>query len=331
MNLTRRRFLFAALLSLATPGIGLSAESELLRLAQTIPLPGVKGRFDHFACDAATGRVVVAALANDTGEVIDVTRAKRLHTIAGLHKPTGALMLEGRICFANGDDGSFRGYDAVSFAEVAKLEGLDDADNVRFDRAAKVLYVGYGEGALAAVNPEGNRLLHTISLAAHPESFQLETRGPRIFVNVPGKKQIAVVDRAKRAVVDTWPMTRWQANFPMALDEQSQRLFVGCRDPARLVILDSAAGNPIADLEISGDTDDLFFDAKRQRIYVSCGQGFLDVIQRRGGDAYERVARVPTRAGARTSYFSGELDRLVLAVPERGEFPAEIRVYQPGG
>jgi hypothetical protein len=271
----------------------------------------------------------VAALGNDTGEVIDVTRAKRLRTVSGLHKPTGAVMLSGRICFANGGDGTFRSYDAATFAETAKLEGLDDADNVRFDRAAKVIYVGYGEGALAAVNPEGNQLLHSIQLAAHPESFQLETRGPRIFVNVPDKKQIAVVDREKRSVVGTWPMTKWQANFPMALDEPAQRLFVGCRNPARLVVLDTATGKPAADLEISGDTDDLFFDARRQRIYVSCGEGWLDVIQRKEGDHYERVGRLPTRAGARTSYFSVELDRLFVAVPERGGSAAEVRVYQP--
>jgi hypothetical protein len=124
-------------------------------------------------------------------------------------------------------------------------------------------------------------------------------------------------------------MEKWQANFPMALDESAHRLYVGCRKPARLVVMDTERGVPVADVAISGDTDDLFFDAKRQRIYVSCGEGFLDVVQKREGDRYERLARIATRAGARTSYFSPEIDRLWLAVPEHGGQSAELRVYQP--
>lgn len=306
-------------------------EAAPLVLKTTIALPGVKGRFDHFACDATKRRLIVAALGNNTGEVLDVAGFKRLHTVTGLRKPTGALMLTEphRFYFANGDDGTFRAFDAATNAPASQLGALDDADNVRFDAAAKLIYIGYGEGALGVTDPATSRLLHSIPLAAHPESFQLEAHGPRIFVNVPDKKHIAVVDRQQRKVVTTWPMEKWQANFPMALDEAAHRLFVGCRRPARLVVFDTTRGVPVADLEISGDTDDLFFDAKRQRLYVSCGEGFLDVIQRRDADHYERTARIATRAGARTCFFSPELDRLFLAVPERSGHDAELRVYQP--
>lgn len=327
----RREFLFTVAASLATGATVRAADEEALRRTHTIPLPGVKGRFDHFACDPEARRLIVAALGNNTGEVLDVAEFKRLHTVTGLRKPTGALMLAEphRFYFANGDDGTLRAFDAASFAPVSQLGGLDDADNVRFDPAAKLIYVGYGEGALGVTDPATSKLLHSIPLAAHPEAFQLEAHGPRIFVNVPDKKHIAVVDRGQRKVTATWPMEKWQANFPMALDEAARRLFVGCRKPARLLVLDSMSGNAVADLEISGDTDDLFFDAKRQRLYVSCGEGFIDVIQRRDAERYERTARIPTRAGARTCFFSPELDRLFLAVPERSGHEAELRVYQP--
>lgn len=329
--MNRRHFLHALAGSLVASLPARAAEAEPLRLTHTIPLPGVKGRFDHFACEPTSRRLIVAALGNNTAEVFDTAEFKRAHTLPGLRKPTGTLLLAEppRAYIANGDDGTLRAFDSVTFAPVSRLDDLDDADNVRFDARAGLIYVGYGEGALAVIEPTANRLRHSIPLAAHPEAFQLEAHGTRIFVNVPGKMQIAVVDREQRKVVATWPMEKWQANFPMALDETTHRLFVGCRRPARLVVFDTSRGVPVADVEISGDTDDLFFDARRQRIYVSCGEGFLDVIQRRDADHYERIARIATRPGARTLYYSPELDRLFLAAPERGGLGAELRVYQP--
>jgi len=123
-------------------------------------------------------------------------------------------------------------------------------------------------------------------------------------------------------------MEKFQANFPMALDETNHRLFVGCRKPARLVIFDTETGNQVQDLEISGDTDDLFYDVKRQRIYISCGEGSIDVISEESGNAFRPLAKVKTASGARTCLFSPELDRLFLAVPHRGNQRAEIRVYK---
>jgi len=327
-----RRVLTLCLVTLGVLGIGASAEVvEPLRLVATLSMPGVKGRFDHFSCDPGTQRLAVAALGNNTGELFDTAESKHLQSIVGLRKPTGTLLLAEprRLCFANGEEGTLRSFDAISGASLGKLASLDDADNVRLDRGASRIYVGYGEGALGVTDTAASKILYSIALTAHPESFQLETHGPRIFVNVPEKKQIAVVDREQRKVISTWPMEKWQANFPMALDESAHRLYVGCRKPARLVMMDTERGVPVADVAISGDTDDLFFDAKRQRIYVSCGEGFLDVVQKREGDRYERIARITTRAGARTSYFSPEIDRLWLAVQEHGGQSAELRVYQP--
>jgi hypothetical protein len=173
------------------------------------------------------------------------------------------------------------------------------------------------------------RLVGSVKLAAHPESFQLEKQGTRIFVNIPDAKQIAVIDRSSRSVIATWPMETFKANFPMALDEANHRLFVGCRQPSRLVVLDTANGKMVADLAISGDIDDLFYDSTRRRLYLSCGEGSLDTIEQVNPDSYARVSRLPTTPGARTCFFSSALDRLYLAVPDRGAQQAEIRIYEP--
>lgn len=147
-----------------------------------------------------------------------------------------------------------------------------------------------------------------------------------MFVNVPGAKQIAVVTATENRV-RSFPMEKFQANFPMALDEANHRLFVGCRRPARLVILSSEDGKEIGNTEISEDTDDLFYDAKRKRVYVSCGEGFIDVIDCGAPETPRRIEKVATRPGARTSLFSAELDRLFLAVPRHGGEQAELRIY----
>jgi hypothetical protein len=312
-------------------GLG-AAEPSALTLVSTVPLPGVKGRFDHFSFDARGHKLFVAALGNNTLEIVDTAEGKRLKSIPGLHKPTGVLFLPERnqIAVANGDDGTLKLFNGTSCKLEKSLGSLDDADNLRLDEKAAVIYVGYGEGALAMIDAGTGMRIGSIKLAAHPESFQLEQQGARIFVNVPDAKQVAVIDREKRAVIATWPMGTFRGNFPMALDEANHRLFVGCRQPPRLVVLDIASGQPVTDVQVSGDADDLFYDASRKRIYVSCGEGFLDVLQASNRDRYARIQHLPTRAGARTCFYSPDLDKLYLAVPQREGHDAEIRVYATG-
>ena len=307
-------------------------EMSTLKLTRTIPLPGVKGRFDHFAVDVKGRRLFVAALGNNTLEVLDVAGSKRLKTISGLSKPTGVLYLAGsnRIGVANGDEGGFKLFNGATYALVKTVASLEDADNVRYDRKADAIYVGYGAGALGSIDAGSGRKSGSIKLPGHPESFQLEQGGNRVFVNVPDAGQVVVIDRQRGNVAATWPMGEFKANFPMALDEAHGRLFIGCRRPARLLVLDAASGKRVEDLAISGDTDDLFYDAGRKLIYLSCGEGVIDVIEQQDADHYRTRERVATAAGARTSLFSAELDEFYLAVPQRGDRPAEIRIYRPG-
>lgn len=301
-----------------------------LKLAQTIPLPAVEGRIDHLAVDAGDLMLFVAALGNNTLEVIDLEAGKRERSIPSLSKPQGVVFLDTirRLGVTGGGDGTFKVFEASDFRLVKSLRSLDDADNVRYDHGSGDIYVGYGDGALAVFNEPRTEKIGEIKLKGHPESFQLERNGNRIFVNVPEAKQIAVVDREKRAVMATWPMAKFQGNFPMALDEANHRLFVGCRKPPRLVVLDTENGKPVADSLISGDTDDVFFDAKRKRLYVICGEGFVDVVLQVSADAYTLVEKVATATGARTGLFSPELDLLFVAVPHRGNQPAEVRVFK---
>ena len=301
-----------------------------LTLKNSVALPGVEGRFDHAAVDPATHRLFFAALGNNTLEVVDVNAGKHLHSIAGLKKLTGVLFLADMnlLVVTSGDDGTCRFYDGTSYAERGRVTGLDDADNLRFDAKAKRVYVGYGEGALGVIDPATMKLTASIPLAKHPESFQLEEDGSRIFVNIPDAKQIAVVDRTAGKVVATWPVEDAHANFPMALAEKQHRVFLGCRQPARLLAFDTESGKRVAEATMSGDVDDLFFDAATSDLFASCGEGFVDVFRFAPHASLTRTHRIASAAGARTAFFSGRLGVFCLAVPHRGAQGAEIRFYK---
>jgi YVTN family beta-propeller protein len=310
-----------------------SAQTEanaLLKLEATIPIADVQGRIDHLAVDVSGQRLFVAALGNNSLEVIDLKAKKRLRTISGLEEPQGVIYIPGknRVFVANGKDGSVRVFDTLSWQPVKTIPYGDDADNLRYDAASGHVWVGYGSGALGEFDQAGTKL-NAIELGAHPESFQLEKSGSRIFVNLPRSRKIAVVDRKSKMVVQSWGTGGPLANYPMALDEPNRRLFVVTRFPARLIVLDIDDGNRIASLPVVGDCDDVFLDQRRHRIYAIGGDGGISVFQQRDRDHYDELGRVKTVNGARTGFFSPEFDRLYLAVRKEGSQPAEIRVFAP--
>jgi DNA-binding beta-propeller fold protein YncE len=318
------------LLTLVAITLARLSSLEPLAISGRIELPGVEGRFDHFAFDPASGRLFVAALGNNSIEVIDTHVAKRVTSVRGVDEPQGlGFVAPGTLIVANGGTGEvqFREGDDVHVA--ARLETVGDADNVRCDTAARRAYIGVGSGALVAIDPAGGKKLSEVHLPAHPESFQLERTGVRIFINVPNAHQVAVVDRQSMSIAATWKITAAAANYPMALDEDAKRLFVVCRSPARALVYGTTTGAMTASFETVGDADDVFWDARRKRLYVIGGAGFVDVFQQAEGDRFTRVAHLATGSGARTGLFVSEIDRLFVAVPHRGAQQAAILMLEP--
>ena len=305
------------------------ADPALLTLEKEIVLPGVEGRIDHFSEDIPGKRLFVAALGNGTVEVVDLKKGERSAEIKGLKEPQGVYYnaKQGELYIASGGDGTLRIYDGTSLTLRQSLEFADDADNVRYDGRSGHILVGFGSGGLGLVDASGQKV-GTIPLSSHPESFQLEEEGSRIFVNVPKEFAVAVVDRMKQVVIAKWGLDRAFANYPMALDEADKRLFVGCRLPARLVVLNTDSGMVVAKMSIVGDTDDVYFDPTRRLVYVIGGDGAVDVFQMSDPNHYEHIGRTNTASGARTGLFIPGLDRLFVAVPHRGSQAAKVLVYQ---
>jgi DNA-binding beta-propeller fold protein YncE len=301
-----------------------------LRLVQTIPLPNVEGRIDHLGVDIQGERLFVSALGNNTLEVLDLREGRRLTSITGLREPQGVFFVPklNKLFVANDDDGVCSIFDGSSYKLLAAVHYSSDADNVRYDASQNQVYVGYGEGALGILDAVTGQRMADIPLRGHPESFRLEQLGTRIFVNVPSAGNIIeVLDRVKHSVIATWTVEA-EANFPMALDEPDHRLLVVTRNPARLIALDTQSGKTVASQPAVGDADDAFYDAAHKRVYISGGDGFIDIFDQHDADHYHQIGRIPTSNGARTSLFVPELNRIYLAVPHRGNQSADIRVYE---
>jgi DNA-binding beta-propeller fold protein YncE len=285
-----------------------------LTLERTIALPHVSGRIDHMAVDLRRGRLFVAELGNNTVDVVDLAAGHAIHRIEGLKEPQGIAYSPGPdvVAVANAGDGSVRFYTGQDYEEVARTDLGEDADNVRLDPLSGNFLVGYGSGGLATLNGNSGAVIGKAKLPAHPEGFRVDAHGHRALVNVPDAGQIAVVDLASGKQTASWRVPGLRANFPMAWDEANRIIAVVFRSPTRLVLLDSDTGAVRETRETCGDADDVFFDNRRHRIYVSCGSGSVDVFGADNG-TYRLLSRIPTSSGARTSLFVPELDRLFVA------------------
>lgn len=310
-------------------------QTSALHEVGKIRLPGVEGRIDHLTIDTRDQRLFVAALENNTIEVIDLKTDKRIGEIRGLKEPQGVAYVPetGRLIVTNGGGASVGIYDGRTLRHIDDINLGEDPDNVRYDAATGRLYVGYGNGAdsaLGVIDPKTDKKVASIPLSGHPESFQPEKNGERIFVNVPTSQAIEVVDRKKGSVVATWPTKGASDNFPMALDEPDHRLFVGTRSPARLLVFDTETGQTVAQLDSLGDADDIYYDGKMRRIYVSGGEGAVEVFRQKSPNDYESIGETSTAEGARTSLFMPASRMLYVAVPNYEIRQAQVSVFEVG-
>src|SRR5713226_8124835 len=304
-----------------------------LQLEEQIPVPNVAGRLDHFTADVKRKRLFVSALGNNTVEVIDVFAGKVIRSIKGLSQPQGPLYVPGfdKLYVANAKDGKMRVYDGATYTLKKTIDFASDPDNVRYDAASKMIFVGFGEedGGIAMVDPATDeRVRQVYKTEGHPESFQVEASGGHIFVNVPDAGNVVESIDRKTGAVTKWPLKGLRGNYAMALDEEDHRLFTVTRKLPMLAVLDTQTGNEVARLRAAGECDDVFFDASRKRIYVIGGEGIISVIQQQDPDHYELITNVPSGIGIRTGYYYAERDRFYVGVPAKGNEPAQVWTFE---
>ena len=304
-------------------------EPKTLKLEKTIPLEGVVGRYDHMALDAKGGRLFVANLSSDSLDVIDLKAGKLVKQVGGQKKIQGVAYAPDldRVFVGNGADGECRAFDGTTFKLLGAVK-LPDADNVRYHPAKGLVYVVHAEASLTALDAKTLAVKATVQLPGPPEGLQIDFARNRLFVNCLKPGQVAVVNLDKNEVAAKYPLTRAEANYPLAFDADGKRVFVGCRKPPKVVVLDADSGKELSDADIPGDIDDLFFDPKRKRLYASCGEGTLAVLEE-GAKGFAVVEKIPTSKLARTCLFDAASGRLFVVLPWTDEkTPPELRVYR---
>lgn len=328
--------ILAMVAAVAMPMRGARAEEQPLRLVRTIALPDLPGRIDHLAVDVRGKRLFLAALEKNTVEVIDLRAGVVVRSIAGFAKPQGILYLapRRRLFVASGKDGAIRAFDGGALTPAGSATVSLGADAIGYDALTGQIYIGSGggdankiRGDLTIFDANLNRLA-ALTTDAHAGGSIAESRGKRLFVLVPEKGQVMVLDRHTHAVLATWNVPDIEKDVAIALDERNHRLFLGVRTPASIVVLNNETGAVVARVPTAAMLDGLSFDPATRLLYTTGGEGFLDVTRQIDADHYERIARIPTGPIARTSLYVPEWRQLFVAVPRDGACGAELRVFE---
>jgi len=303
---------------------------QFLTLEKEIALQNVQGRIDHIDVNVKDQVAFVAALGNNTLEVVDLKSGKVTGSIKGLDEPQGVayIVRHDELFVANGGTGECGFYNALTLKKTGSIKFNDDADDVRYDVDADRIYVGYGSGGIAIIDAASHKQVGDITLPAHPESFQFDVSANKLWVNLPGAGMIGAVDLKLLKLSARWSKLFPRANFPMAYDKDQHRIIVGYRVPAILVVYDSETGKELFSAPMVGDVDDLYWDRSTRQIFVSGGGGAVNIFRQSGDTSYTRIANVTTRGGARTSLVVPEPGLFLIAARAAGDQPAALLVYK---
>lgn len=308
-----------------------AADQPSLVLVQTIPLKGRVGKLDHLALDAKNDRLFVANKPNNTLDIVDLKTGKLLRQVGAQQGIQGIAYSPelDRIFVGLGTGGYCNIFNGQDYKLLKTIKFADDSDNVVYNPKTNLVYVAHAENALGVIDAKSFELKADIKLPATAEQFVLETGRPRLYLNLTSLNQVVVIDTTSNKITATYPLKLAGANVSMDLDEPNHRLFVGCRKAPMMVVLDTETGKELASVPIGGEIDNLFFDAKRKRIFTVCGEGVVNVIRQVDADKYEALDKVATEKTARTGLLDAEGGRFFVAVPRlTGKDAPEVRVYK---
>jgi YVTN family beta-propeller protein len=318
-----------------SPQLSAQTHAPSLHLAKTIELAGVQGKFDHFAIDLAGARLFIAATGNHSVEVIDLKTEKVQQSITGLGKPHGLAWIAAtrRLYVSDGALAELRVYQGEPLVLAGTIKLFDDADDMVFDDASHLLFVGHG-GAdaanpanVAVVDTDHFSLLVNLPVSTHPEALDIDPQSRRVFANIADSNQVAVIDSGSKTITTQWKLTKAADNVPIAFDNGHQLVYVACRTPGMLLALDARTGAEIASEPAAGKADDLFYDPALGRVYLISGAGEVDAFQVDDARTLRPLEVLHTVPGAKTALFVPSQNLLYLGVPATAEHPAEIRAY----
>lgn len=310
-----------------------AAGNSPLVLKAVIPLPGARGRMDHMSVDLKGKRVFASDVGNGDVYAVSAATDKVVHILKGFGEPQGNYFFQNRLYIDSGDDGTVKIFNGANYKLMATAKFTVDADDARFDQKTKTVIVGYsgqkffegkprkgpggeGDGALGFVKPNGDHGA-LLQVDAHPEAFEIEKNGARVFVNVPDRHEIEVGNLVTHHILARWHVS-CTGNFDMALDQADHRLFTACRKAPTFLVFNTETGKLVQSIPIPsiGISDDMYYDAARRRIYVLGAYGYIEVIAQKDANHYTRLARVRERDGGHTALFVPAWNELFVAVSQ---------------
>ena len=318
---------------------GIQARCQMaapIKLIQTFELPAeVKGNFDHFGIDLKGGRLFATPEGYHAVVVFDLKTGKLVHKIDGIGKPHAVLYRQdlNRIYVTDGDAGDLKIFDGKTYGLVSSVKLLEDADSIGYDPVTKYLYIDNGGGdvhqtysMLSVIDTTAGKKLADLKIDGETlEAMALEKSTSKMYLNNRARNEISVVDREKRELVASWPVTQCKPNVAMALDEANHRLFVACRSGV-ISVLDTQTGKEVTSFPITKGVDDITYDPASKRVYAAC-DGAVDIYEQSSPDSYKLLANVSTGPMGRTARLVPELKRYFVAVPQHGTTSARVLVF----
>src|SRR5712691_1759042 len=335
--MSKSNVIFWALLLVTAVSVNAQGNAPL-KLLHTTPLPGFKGDLDHSAVDLKGNRLFVTAEVHKTVEVFDLKTGERIHSITGFGTPHEILFRpdSNTLIVADGSpDSSAKLVDGKTYQIIETINLPPGDDSAEYNPITKEYYVE-NRGPDASANThmisiiDARTFKHTGDFTLpgrRSEAMAIDRAGKKMYVNLTD--EVGVVDLPTRQLTGRWPVPDAHVQNAMALDERNHRLFIATRNPPRLFIFNTDTGKVITSLPCVGVNDDMTFDTKRKRIYVT-GDGATSVFAQRDADHYEHIVDVPTGYRAKTSLYVPELNRLYIAISGGDKPDAQVAmvIYQ---
>jgi DNA-binding beta-propeller fold protein YncE len=310
-----------------------------LRLVKTVTLPGYTGDFDHLAIDRQRGRILVAAEDHATLEIFDLKTGNHLKTISGFGAPHTILIRPNSPNILVTDSGNEMTavLDAETYAKKGSVKLIPGADSAGYDAVANIWYIVTGgkdvdmkTAEIEAINPDTGQKLGQITFNDnHVEAMALEKSGDRLFINLAQTNKLAVVNRKTMTEIAEWPVPPAKGNAMVAFDEGAKRLYVVCRDPGMVVVMDSDTGAVVSTASAPLRADDVMMDIATHRLYVPGGEGYIGVYDTSHPDQIQQIAKVTTAPGAKTGLLLPDLKKMLLvASPGDTKNVAKIMTYK---
>lgn len=330
-------FLSAIVLtSVSTIVLGQTETSSIMRLSQSIELPGIQGGFDHLAYDSAGKRIFVAAEDNGTVEVVDLPKAARIASISGFQNPHSMLLRPGSstVLVTDSGPGASAFISSVVLKKIRQLKLALGANCILFDSQHNRVYVTAGgdrvhqaSSILQLINPDTGETAKSVTVSAlHLQPMALDRATKRLFVNFADQNAVGIFDADSLQLLSTWKIPGCRKNSPIVFDGEHHRLFVVCGDPGVLFVLNSDSGSVKGSIRTPPDPDDMDFDASTNRLFIP-GNGSLNVYEVSHSDRVALIQRVATAKDAKTGLLLPGGRRYALAVPASKGGTAHIDIF----